>query len=90
MKYGYKVVRKLSIGALRTLCIERDWYTDGDNEEYGNMMKIEKKEDITSDDIVETAIDIIEHSSNLSLDDIADVCDAILYKSYSFIVKPED
>lgn len=31
MKYGYKVVRRLSSDALRALCVERAWYTSGDN-----------------------------------------------------------
>lgn len=85
MKYGYKVIRKLTMQALRQLCIDRDWYTDGDNEEYSNMLFMTKKEDITSDVIVEIATDIIEHSSNLTLDDFMEVCDLILSKSYSFM-----
>lgn len=85
MKYGYKVIRKLTMQALRQLCIDRDWYTDGDNEEYSNMLFMTKKEDITSDVIVEIATDIIEHSSNLTLDDFMEVCNLILLKSYSFI-----
>lgn len=87
MKYGYKVVRKLSSDALRALCIERAWYTRGDNEAYSNMLAMANKEDITSDDIVEIASDIIEHSSNLSIDDFTNVCDAILFKSYSFMIE---
>lgn len=85
MKYGYKVIRKLTMQALRQLCIDRDWYTDGDNEEYSNMLFMTKKEDITSDVIVEIATDIIEHSSNLTLDDFMEVCNLILSKSYSFM-----
>lgn len=86
MKYGYKVVRKLSSDALRALCIERAWFTNGDNEAYSNMLAMTNKEDITSDDIVEIAADIIEHS-NLSIDDFINVCDAILFKSYSFMIE---
>lgn len=85
MKYGYKIVRKLSSEALRVLCVERDWYDLGDNEEYGNMLGMAKKKNITSDDIVEIASDIGEHSSNITYDDFEDVCDAILAKTYSFI-----
>jgi len=86
MKYGYKVVRRLSSDALRALCVERAWYTNGDNEEYSNMLAMSKKDDITGDDIVEIATDIIEHS-DLSLDDFTYVCDEILKKSYSFMVE---
>ena len=85
MKYGYKIVRKLSSEALRILCIERDWYDAGDNEEYGNMLVMAKKKEMTSVDIVEIATDIGEHSTNIDFDDFEDVCDAILDKTYSFI-----
>lgn len=87
MKYGYKVVRGITAGKLMALCIEKGWYTNGDNVAYSHMLGMAKKEDITSDDIVEMATDIIEHSSNLSLDDFTYVCDEILKKSYSFITK---
>lgn len=86
MKYGYKVVRKLTMASLRSLCVEKEWYTSGDNDEYSNMLAMSKKNDITGDDIVEIATDIIEHS-NLSLDDFTYVCDEILKKSYSFMVE---
>lgn len=89
MKYGYKVVRKLTIASLRSLCVEKEWYTSGDNDEYSNMLAMSKKDDITGDDIVEIATDIIEHSSNLSLDDFTYVCDEILKKSYSLMIKTE-
>lgn len=85
MKNGYKVIRKLTMQALRQLCIDRDWYDCGDNEEYSNLLFMTKKEDITSDDIVEIATDIIEHSSNLSCDDFIEVCDSILCASNSFM-----
>ncbi len=86
MKYGYKIVRRLTKASLRSLCVEREWYTNGDNEEYSNMLAMTMKEDITSDDIVKIATDIIEHS-DLSLDDFTYVCDEILKKSYSFMVE---
>lgn len=85
MKYGYKVIRSLSMAALRQLCIEQDWYTNGDNYDYSNMLFKAKKEDITSDDIVEIAADIIEHTDKLSIDNFIYVCDLILLKTYSFI-----
>lgn len=84
MTSNYKICRKLTMCALRSLCVEKEWYTNGDNDEYSNMLNMTKKDDITSDDIVEIAIDIIEHS-DLSLNDFTNVCDEILKKSYSFI-----
>ena len=62
MKYGYKEVRQLSSSDLRALCIAEDWYTGGTNEEYANLMQMTEKENITTDDIVEIATDIYEHS----------------------------
>ena len=68
MKYGYKEIRRISASALRALCIENDWYTQGDNDEYGHLLLdlAQHKENITTDDIIEIASDIIEHS-NLSI-----------------------
>lgn len=85
MKYGYKVIRRLSSDALKILCIERKWYTNGTNEEYNGMLARTQKENITSDDIVEIANDIYLHSSNIRFEDFIDVCNAILFKSYSFM-----
>ena len=62
MKYGYKEVRRLHSSDLRALCIREDWYTGGTNEEYANLMDMTNKDNITTDDIVEIATDIIEHS----------------------------
>ena len=62
MKYGYREVRTLTSTDLRKLCIRHDWYTDGTIEEYANLMRMTEKETITTDDIVEIATDIIEHS----------------------------
>ena len=87
MKYGYKVIRRLSSDALRALCVERAWFTDGDNESYSNMLAKTQKEDVTSDDIVEIASDICEHSDNIRFEDFTDVCNAILLKSFSFMVE---
>lgn len=62
MKYVYKEIRKLDFYDLRKLCIKRDWYTGGNNDEYHNMLQMAKKENITTDDIVEIATDIYSHS----------------------------
>lgn len=64
MKYGYKEVRTISADRLRKLCIDHDWYTRGDNEEYRHLLldMAGDKENITTDDIVEIASDIIKHS----------------------------
>lgn len=63
MKYGYKEIRKISAMSLRELCIEKGWYTGGTVEEYCNLLSMTERENITTDDIVEIATDIIEHST---------------------------
>ena len=45
----YKEIRKIHASALRQLCIDHDWYTAGDNEEYGHLL-------------FDLAADIMEHS----------------------------
>ena len=62
MKYGYREIRTLSTTNLRGLCIMEDWYTGGTVKEYSNLMEMARKDNITTDDIVEIATDIIEHS----------------------------
>lgn len=62
MKYGYKEIRHLSMSDLRVLCIAEDWYTGGTNEEYANLLNMTTKDNITTDDLVEIATDIIDHS----------------------------
>lgn len=72
----YKEVRKISACALRQLCINNNWYTAGDNDEYEHLLfdLAANKENLSTADIIEIAADIMEHS-NLSddwaLEDIA-------------------
>lgn len=85
MKYPYKIYRLLSMEKLRNLCIQRDWYTKGDNGEYSNMLNMTNRGILTSDDIVEIALDIVAHS-DLQADDLINVCDAILSCTFSVMV----
>lgn len=87
MKYGYKIVRKLSPYSVKAICVDRNWYNTGDNIEYMKMLDMARKEDITSDDIVEIATDIIEHTAELSMNDFTHVCDLILLSSHSFMTE---
>lgn len=66
----YKEIRRLSASNLRSLCIQMDWYTRGDNEEYEHLLLdlAEHKENLTTADIIEIAEDIAAHS------DLDDVC----------------
>ena len=65
----YKEIRKIRASALRQLCIDRDWYTTGDNDEYGHLLYdlADNKENLSTADIIEIATDIMEHS-DLSAD----------------------
>lgn len=65
--YGYKEIRKLSADALRSLCIRNNWYTMGDNKEYEYLLSMCDNENITTDNIVEIATDIMEHSIDKSI-----------------------
>lgn len=61
----YKEIRKIRASALRQLCIDKDWYTRGDNDEYGHLLfdLADKKDNLSTMDIIEIAKDIMEHSS---------------------------
>lgn len=60
----YKEIRKISASSLRTLCIRQDWYTAGDNDEYGHRLfnLAGDKENLSTADIIEIAADIMAHS----------------------------
>lgn len=69
MKYGYREVRRLTRTDLRALCIRENWYTGGTNAEYYNLMcKVDNMYNVSTDDIVEIATDIIEHSETAKAD----------------------
>lgn len=65
MKYGYREVRKIREDDLINLCTAKRWYTRGDNAAYNHLLNdlAGDKENITTDDIVEIALDIMEHSN---------------------------
>ena len=61
--YGYTEVRKMNSDDLRNLCIREHWYTEGNCEEYTNLLsKADDIDNVTTDDIVEIATDIYSHS----------------------------
>ena len=63
MKYGYKEVRKISADKIRALCISKDWFTNGTNEEYDVLLQYGFSDmEITTDELVEMAELILEHS----------------------------
>lgn len=58
----YKEIRTLSWSDLRTLCINHNWYTSGTTAEYENLLSLTEKKNITTEDIVIMATDIMNHS----------------------------
>lgn len=65
MKKEYKEIRQINADSLRRLCISKRWYTGGDNAAYNHLLYdlADDKENITTEDIVEIAQDIMEHSN---------------------------
>ena len=67
MKATFKEFRHLSADSLRALCIVKNWYTGGNNDEYNHLLidLAEHKENLTTEDIITIAEDIFEHSGRL-------------------------
>ena len=57
-------IRTIGASDIRKLCIKNDWYTRGTNDQYAHLLYDlgEWKENLTTEDIVEIAEDIIAHS----------------------------
>ncbi|MGL6198610.1 MAG: hypothetical protein ACRC3H_06705 [Lachnospiraceae bacterium] len=82
----YKILRnQLMSGTLRHLCIERNWYTCGTNEEYENLFDMVDKETLTTDDIVEITQDIIDHSEISTEEEFEDVAFEVLQITTTFL-----
>ena len=60
MKYGYRVY--LEMGEVRSMCIENDFYTAGDNESYNKMLEKCTRYNLSPADMVEIAQDIVDHT----------------------------
>lgn len=89
-KYGYTEIRKIDAYKVRNLCIERNWFTCGTNEEYGDLLNYGFNEVlITSDELVEMATLILEHSEKEYLIDFefTDIMGALINCCYSYFVE---
>lgn len=64
MKCKYREIRKISADSLRDLCIAKNWYAKGTCKDYRHLLfdLADSKGNITTDDIVEIAQDIMDHS----------------------------
>lgn len=63
-KTKFREVRTVSASDISKLCIRNNWYTRGDNDQYEHLQHdlCEQKDNLTTEDIVEIAEDIIAHS----------------------------
>lgn len=65
MENTYRERRTISADKIIGICIRQEWYTMGTNEEYEQMLSTASgKENLMTDDIVEIATDILEHSDS--------------------------
>ena len=60
----YKEIRTITVDRLRNLCIKNNWYTAGDCEDYDHLLLdlASNKDNLTTDDILAIAQDIMDHS----------------------------
>lgn len=59
----YKEVRSIDFESVRSKCIEKNWYTGGTLREYQELADfVYDLEEVTVEDLVAIASDILEHS----------------------------
>ncbi|MBQ3256349.1 MAG: hypothetical protein IJN43_16095 [Ruminococcus sp.] len=70
-KYGYKEIRRVSMMALRSLCIKMNWFVKATNKEYAVFLNYATNETVTTDDLVEMATQVKEYSdTHFEIEDI--------------------
>lgn len=92
MSVKFKETRRISASNLRALCVQQDWYTGGTVEEYEHLLLdlADNKENITTADIVEIAYDIINHSNNITEDEVTSVMFAVGEIANTFFERVEE
>lgn len=90
MKHEYREVRKIRKDDLRNLCIANRWYTRGDNAAYNHLLNdlAGDKENITTDDIVEIARDILEHSD--TNEELTSICFEVARIAVTFFEEAQE
>ena len=78
MKYNCDFVINLSVIALEKICSSHKWYDLGNSEDVTILLNKALKDNLTSDDIMDIAIDIVAHTSEMSFEDVSYVCNLIL------------
>ena len=77
-KYAYTETRHIDIYKLRAACIKENWFNAGTNEEYAELFAAaEAMENVTSDELVELATLICEHTAGVSITDDDYFCNVL-------------
>lgn len=77
----YKEIRTISIEELRRLCIEMGWYTRGSDISYYAMLSAAAvKDNLTTADIIDIALDIAQHSDLGDVEPETDILASIAYE----------
>ena len=77
-KYAYTETRKIDTGKLRAICIKKNWFDAGTNEEYAELFRIAREmKNVTSDDLVELATVICEHTDGANIQDDEYFCNVL-------------
>lgn len=77
----YKEIRTISIEELRRLCIEMGWYTRGSDISYYAMLSAAAvKDNLTTADIIDIALDIAQHSALGDVEPETDILASIAYE----------
>lgn len=89
-KYGYTEIRKIDPQKIRALCIRNEWFTNGTVEEYGDLLAYGFNDiNITSDELVEMATLILEHSDpeNISEYTVTNIMYELALCCFSYFVE---
>lgn len=78
-----KETRRLTADALRALCIKRNWFTHGTNDEYSRLLDMaHNAENLTTDIILAMAKEITKRS--ITDYDLESICFEIAEASHTF------
>lgn len=58
-----KETKRIDSDKLRNMCINNNWYTAGNSEDYSKMFEMCKRNNITTNQIYKIAKDIYEHTN---------------------------
>lgn len=87
-KYGYKEIRRVSMMALRSLCIKMNWFIKATNKEYAVFLNYARNESVTTDDLVEMATLVKEYSDTRY--EIEDIMYLIAERCHTYFELMED